>query len=335
MQKLIRSCLACLVMASPLCADEPFTSGAELSNAALVYWQAFSFLPRLDADQRTLLDEIEAGRKPVSAAKPLIESSSIALNFISIVPAKTECRWELIESGPGTLLPHLAKARLSARLMIQKARLAAAAGNNPAAFQCVASTILLARNVDEGVLVQLLVGDTLEALAIDQATALIPSAHRSTLEKFSRDLAEFPPRTTIAQAMTYERDLFGGWIKELMDGNRESARTTLKNLGNDLQADDLDAIVAGTQSDRRKRVKQFIEEYNRIISAAKQPAGKTLLEIEQMEQSLQESSNPLIRTLMPTFSRAMMRHAKIDQRLADLEEELKEAIGGSQQDRQR
>ena len=107
--------LLCGSATERLCGEEPFTSPAKVTNAALVYWQAFALLPELSQEDTQLLGQIEKGAKPLDEAGSLLARSGLALHLTRCVKPHTPCRWELVEDGPVTLLPHLSKARLLAR----------------------------------------------------------------------------------------------------------------------------------------------------------------------------------------------------------------------------
>jgi len=308
-----------------LCAEEPFTSPSKVTNAALVYWQAFALLPELSEDDTELLIQLENDTKPLEKAETLLARSRLALNFTRHVKQDTPCRWELIEEGPSTLLPHLSKARLLARLLVLQAKVDAEARNDAAAVDHLTRALLIARNVDEGVLVQMLVGDAIESLVMDAAEMRLATLDGLSLEQFADALSNLPPRTKFSQAMRYERDVFAEWMRPIMTGDIEEARKKLKQLGVGSNSGDLVTILSGTKKNRMHRFEEFLAAYGKIIDASKLPLAKAEQEFKRLEASFEESANPLVRLLMPAVGRANERHLEIDSRFAKFEIAVRKA----------
>ena len=305
-------------------AEEPFTSPAKVTNAALVYWQAFALLPQLSEDDTKLLSQIEKDAKPLEEAVPFLASSSEALQLTRNVKRDTPCRWELIEDGPNTQLPHLSKARLLARLLVLQAKVDANAGNSAVAVDHLSRAFLIARNVDEGVLVQMLVGGSIESLAIDAAHTLLKSSDGSSLDQFAKALSNLPTRTTFGQAISYERDLNAEWLRPIMTSDIETAREKLKQAGFLDDSFDLAAILSGTKENRTQRFEEMLAAYDQIIKAAKLPRPKAEQEFGRLAESFEESPNPLTRMLEAVFA-ANKPHAQIDARFTELEMAVREA----------
>lgn len=315
------------LLAGPLCGEEPFAADEGPSNAALVYWQAFAMLPELDTEETQLLAQVESGDKPVAAAKAILSRSGMANSLAKSVTPKTDCRWDLIKSGPGTLLPHLGKARLLARLMVLQARADAAAGNSSAAVDQLTAALLVARNVDEGVLIQMLVGDAIESLTLAAAEPLVAKLDAKALDQFADALSQLPPRTTVAQAIAYERDVFGLWLRPFLTGDAEKARAMLAGDDNTF---DIKGLLGGTKAERTRRFDEFISAYNKMIEASKLPPEKIHAEFERLELATTKSSNPLVRLLMPAVGRANVRHAEVDKSMAKFEKTVKDAANAAE-----
>jgi len=311
----------CGSVTGQLCGEEPFTSRAKVTNAALVYWQAFALLPEQSEEDTKLLNDLEKGSKQVVDARSLLTRSNTALSLISHLKPDTPCRWELIDNGPNTLLPHVSKARMLARLLILQARMDAESGKTEAAVDHLTQALLVARNVDEGVLVQMLVGDSIESLAADAAQSLLPRLGASSRGRFAEALSKLPTRTTFARAMSYERDVFARGVGPIMTVDRAA----LRQLGSDEDSPDVRAILAGTKRERTKWFEELLAEYSKLIEASKLPLPEANKEFERLESEVQDSPNPLIRLLMPSVGRANQKHAEVDARIAKLETTLRDA----------
>lgn len=329
MTKYLLQLLIALVLFGGICgrlfAEEPFASPAKVTNAALVYWQAFALLPELSDGDTKLLSHLEKDEQPLNKAEPLLAGSRLALGLIRHVKPDTPCRWELIEDGPSTLLPHLSKARLLARLLILKARIDAKSGDRAMALDQLSQALLLARNVDDGVLVQMLVGDSIESLAVDAAQELLPTLDRRSRDRLSEAIVNLPPRATFGKAIMYERDVFAEWLRPIVSDDNEEAREKLKPMGAINDSADMAAILAETREQRTQWFNELLAAYGDIVKASRLPLPNANQEFIRLEQSFSESPNPLIRLFMPASSRARERHMQIDARLAELQTALQDA----------
>ncbi len=322
---LIATLLFCGSVTGRLCGEEPFTAPTKVNNAALLYWQAFALLPELSEKDTKLLNNLEKGSGQVVDARSLLKGSKTAMRLISHLTPDTPCRWEFIENGPATLLPHLGKARLLARLLVLQAKMDVESGNPEAAVDHFARALLLARNVDEGFLVQMLVGDSIESLVVDAARSLQPKLGAPSRARFVVALSELPARTTFARAMSYERNVFAEWMRPIMTVETEKARTVLKSLGVEDDSPELEAILAGTKKERMQRFEEFHAGYGKMIEASKLPLPEASKEFDRLEKAMQRSSNPLIRLMTPSVGRANEKHAEVDARIEKLEAELRDA----------
>ena len=329
MRKQLRTLLPLLVLFSNMAvktrAEEPFVAPGQITNAALVYWQAFAFLPDLDEDETKLLQQAENDAEQLDKAKPLLSRTGTAINITQHVQPEVPCRWEMIEDGPGTLLPHLGKARLLARLIVLQAKLDVQAGEDAAAADHLASALLVARNVDGGVLVQMLVGDAIESKVIEATEDVMPELDEASLQRLSRSLAKLPARPSLGDAIRYERDIFAEWMRPVMTADADQAREKLKQLGMSESAE-MDAILAGSKKERSERFDEFVVEYGKLIEAGELPLPAAKKEFQRLEAALEKSSNPLVRMLMPAAGRAFERHTEVDRQFAMLQDALRDAL---------
>ena len=297
---------------------QPKMHSEKEENAALVYWQAFALLPELSGEDTKLLTDLEKGSELGVDARSLLTRSKTALSLISHLQPDMPCRWELIENGPSTLLPHLSKARTLARLLVLQARVDAESGKMEAAVDHLTQAFLVARNVDEGVLVQMVVGDAIESLAADVALSLLPKLDASSRDRFAEALSKLPKRTTFTQAMRHERDVFGRGAGKMMSD-------ALEQLGKGEDSPAVRAILAGTEKRQAMWLEELLAEYDKVIEASELPLAEANKNFERIEEEVQDSSNPLIQLMMPSLVGTNQKHARVDARIAKLETRLRDA----------
>lgn len=238
--------------------------------------------------------------------------------MISHLQPDTPCRWQLVEDGVNTLLPQLSKARTLARLLVLQARVDAESGKTETAVDHLIQAFLVARNVDEGVLVQMLVGDQIETLAADVALSLLPKLDAASRGRFAEALSKLPRRVTFARAMRYERDVFG-------QGAGRMINDSLAQLGKREDSPVVRAILAATKKKQTMWLEALLATYDRVIEASKLPLGEANQKFGRIEQEVQDSSNPLIQLMMPSLVGTNQRHVAVDARVAELEMRLRDA----------
>jgi hypothetical protein len=205
-----------------------------------------------------------------------------------------------------------------ARLLILQARMDAESGKTEAAVDHLTQAFLVARNVDEGVLVQMLVGDAIESLAADVAQSLLPKLGASSRGRFAEALSKLPIRTTFARAMIYERELFGRGAGRMLSD-------ALEQLGKGEDSPTVQAILTATKRKQERWLEELLAEYDKITEASKLPLTKANKELARLEAEVQDSPNPLIQLLIPSLVGTNQKHAKVDARIAELETRLRDA----------
>jgi len=295
--------------AVPVCGSEATTNQpAEIENAALVYWQSFALLPNLSEKEVKLLAQIEANEQRPSAASAILRKSQTSLGLVQHVSAKTQCEWQLIANGPATLLPHLGKARLLGRLLVVSSRVAAEEKRFAESIDQLAQALILARNVDEGSMVALLVGEWIEALAI-QAASNISDLDSESVQQLRRMTADLPNRLTFHDAIKAERDLFVPWLAKIDALEPGKAKAVLEEVGL-VNGTAFDPFLEATSDVRKSLIEECRVAFDMLISAAKEAPEKAKSSLRQLEVANQKSSNPLIVFLLPTPSSALGSHIK-------------------------
>ncbi len=242
-----------LLFGGSLLADEP------VSNAALKYWQAFSTIPRLDAALEEKLDEAcrEAGfATPVDPRlKEWLSQSEYSLRALHHGAAIEHCDWgvELRSDGAETLLPHIAKARTLARLALLRARQAFEQQENEQAARDVVAATVLARHVSQdGTLIGLLVGYSIEMNAMVVMAAYLPQIDSRLLQSTVEQLGSAPKMGSMTDAIASEEQFVDWAVEKLQvsgDGQLIDLCMTLTSSKQDAE----DLLVAGGSRE------QFIE----------------------------------------------------------------------------
>ena len=296
--------------------DEPFVEKDQIGNAALVYWQAFAVLPTVPDSGFGLDFNSEDAQYVVPPEdRELLEACQAAMNLAELIGPETPCRWEIVADGPQTLMPHLSKARLLARVLLSQALVDAEAQNFDRAIDRVIASMILARNVDEGSLINLLVAQAIETLSCSTAKTFVDDLSDESKKRLAGAVAQLPPRATLASTMRYEKELFFGWVANVILQEKEEAIAALKPLmgGEQLDASLLELLGQDAAS-KQEVIDEYSETFDRLIAAV-QPEVIDQDALDVMEEEINISKNPIIKSLIPGISRISRNYAENRQQL--------------------
>ena len=155
-------------------------------NAAILYQQAFAFLPK--GDDFELLaeflsdDEERSAQVPIRDIERIIAKSTFALDLLEKAAARPACRFPVDwESGYEALLPHLSGVRYSARLLAAKAVLDAMDGRTSEAFDDVTLILRMTNHVSaEPSLISQLVRLVCQFMAVDALNRIVEISRPDT-----------------------------------------------------------------------------------------------------------------------------------------------------------
>ncbi|QDU96116.1 hypothetical protein [Lignipirellula cremea] len=309
-------------------AEQPFAPDNRPTNAALVYWTAFAMLPELSDEESDLLPNWGTGEMRLKELASLRSQSRTSLQLAGHAEPTMDCQWQLIDSGPATLLPHISKARLLGMLFLLQAEADVAAGKNKAAIEHLASAWLLARNIDEGALIQLLVGHALEAQVLNIAEPLLPTLNAQERAQFKAAFEALPAPVEYATAIGYEQRMFGEWLRPLLTGEPQEAVARFKEISGQVDPLMLLGIFAGSKEVRLQRFNDFIGEYDKVAKASQLPPEEAKAEMKRLEEALPKSKNALARVMMPAFARSFTNHLELQARIARFKKALQDAPAG-------
>src|SRR5262245_1686725 len=170
--------LACLLPLLSVSRGEDVALDAKsdlAANAAMQYWQAFSRLPTLDKDEEKLL--ADWATIPLdAAAQKLIDSSQSSMLYLRRGAALPRCDWCLeYNAAMGLPLPQLWKARDVARFASLHVRKELERGDKKSAQTDARAIMVLGRHARrDPILVSILVGFSLENMAVDVVAPYVP-----------------------------------------------------------------------------------------------------------------------------------------------------------------
>jgi hypothetical protein len=223
---------ACLGPASAALAYPP-----DPDNAALLYYQAFLFHEQPggnDGVSKELADFVKGTTGPTSEIKQYVQNSHSAIEYVTRAAQRGQCDWGFVYSkGFSVALPQLTQCRSLAFLVLGDARLLAADGHYREALERCLSAKKLARHVGDDILIALLVGHAIDALADDcirDILGMMPPDSQ-TLAWLKGQLATVStPQGSFAKGLKYEQEM----ALDMMQMNRlPELREALK--GNDSQ----------------------------------------------------------------------------------------------------
>lgn len=204
-------------------ADEPpkATSPATVTNVAVIYWQAFSRMPKLTNEQsKAIAEAIASVSAPISdEVAEVISNSEGALQELQRAQVDAPCDWHLdVDQGPGMLLLHADKSRFISRVALLRARQRFSAGETDAAVSDVLSVYKMGRDCSAhpGVILTLVNGQ-IEQLASEVLAANLPLLNKEQLDKLTTSLRERPKASSLASAFREEGRSYTLWLTRMVD----------------------------------------------------------------------------------------------------------------------
>src|SRR5947208_17074547 len=106
------------LVGAAVCLLAPALAGAAEPNAALAYWKAFHFMPRLNQNEIKVISEWKTAK--LEDLRPLVGEAPAWHLYLHRAAKIKACDWgpDHDEDGIYHLLPHLDKGRMLARLAL-------------------------------------------------------------------------------------------------------------------------------------------------------------------------------------------------------------------------
>jgi hypothetical protein len=243
---LFRLTLAALSVTSMLRAGEP---NRPPINPALLYWQAAALLPEFKPEQSTLLNDLASGHQPFDekAAKGLPNCEGSLRLARKAAESTAPCDWGLlVEDGPEMTLPHIAKLRQIASILLVQADIQFADGKINDGLESVLTVHRLARHAGAG---DLLIGNLVQ-YAIETNVLRTAARHclgwdTPTRHAYAEMIQNLPPLHTTQAAYRGEH-LFVDWLDRKLtqvaehNGDRENL---IKTLVGDIKPAEKEALA--------------------------------------------------------------------------------------------
>ena len=228
MKRLVMICLLLAAAAMPVSiasAQTDWRGPKELAdNAALKYWLAFGTLTTLtDADYNLIMNWHGSGPDP--AAAHVVELCETSLRMFHEAVKCKWCNWGLVNEGPGTEMPHLAKVRELARRACFRARYRAATGDGNGAVEDILAVFALSRhcNADSSPIAYL-VRLAIQRLATNAAADTLERLNPEQLGKLAEGLDSLPQCCSLRDAFLDESEnRFGWWADHIKRGGIKAA----------------------------------------------------------------------------------------------------------------
>ncbi len=202
-------------------ADTPAGGTASSPNAAVIYWQAFAALPRLEGEQKTKYEAaIKSTTDPIpDDLQPIMARFDTSLRELHRAREVAACDWNLnYDDGPGLILPHLQKARELSRAALLRARLRFAAKATDDAVADVVAVLKMARDCGSSpLLVSVLVDIAIEQMATELLSANLSSLSPKQLDSLATSLETLPATPSMVDCMRLEGRVFGDWMERFIN----------------------------------------------------------------------------------------------------------------------
>lgn len=317
-------------------ADGPIDLSA---NAALHYWQAFATMPKLtDAEQTKVTAEyLTMALDP--RARELVTKAEYALRCMRRGAALPRCEWAIDWKAEGidALLPQLNAARMLTTFACLRARVSFNEGRNAEAIDDVVAALTLGRHASQdGSLIGVLVGYSIEARMSDALALYLPRLGAGTIKDLKQRLNGLPaggqPAVALRTCEENSLDWLARKVKEAKD--RESLLSFLRMFavseGNADNAEERSraflAECGGDAAGVLKFVEQTRPSYARMGRIFDLPADQFDKEFEREKKN--QADNPVFRAFFPALPKCRSAQTRAEVRRALLSAALAVQIDG-------
>lgn len=303
----------------------PVTVPADPTNAALVYWRAWSLEPTDLSDQ--IKNKFESG-KPVDPKGELADllrkpETTQVIRQVLQASRLPECDFGIVYSdGFMALLPHLSKLRASARVVAADAALAAAEGRVDDATERIAAIYRMSRQLSgEGLLISSLVSPAVAGLGHAQVKANV-EAGRFTHAQAAMLVDEIDAYSEsdpfgMRRSVAMEGSVMITWIEKNFTGHDAGARLADALITDAQVSPDtpLEAIRVMNEDALRQTTSQVREYYRLCIEVFDLPDAEDRL--NALAKDVAEGKfGPLAHVLAPSMTKILASDRKCRKELA-------------------
>ncbi|HYG78004.1 MAG TPA: hypothetical protein VEK08_23565 [Planctomycetota bacterium] len=288
--------LLCVLSCAGYCAEVKLPP-----NAALQYWQAFSFMSDIPKEDRNLMglawDKIPADKRPLFAQK-----LHVVMNFLKRGAQISQCDWgiDMKRDGPGTLMPHLGKCREIARAGCLVARNHFENGRHKESVDLIFEVLTLARHTSsgDGSLISKLVEVAISSIAIDALARQIPQLPPVELAQIEQRFKALPEGLPFTQTMRGERQM-AHYIKRFFEDPkvRQEAGKEVVDQFKEFEQ------LLGTPAAREEQFKMLDAFYTEVEAALALPYVEFEAAMKAIEPRI-KNAGELAQLLWPAMTRS-------------------------------
>lgn len=296
----IKSIVLCVaLLGSPVLADEAPKTG----NAALRYWQAFSFLPSGPALDK--LEEIDPASKE---GEELSQSLKSSLETFHRGAQFNQCDWGLdYELGYELALPHLSKARALARSAMFESKRARAMQDTPRSWALIGDTLTLSRHLQtDPLIINDLVSVAIQHLALTEAARHATTDSPEQLKALVKRMDAAPPQAQLKAYIETEKK-FGLDVLRRTQGNPAA----LQELVNGAKQPTSQPANAPVDPGLQLAIKGAEEAYDRLSACMALPPAERAAAIDKVLADTSKKGDMasiFIQTLLPALKSWQSAH---------------------------
>jgi hypothetical protein len=335
------TCLALMILTLPAARGEPFRTDI---NPALLYYQAFLLAPDLSpADRDSLFTTNWQGQKLPERFGKIVAGYDSQFKLVrEAAQQKMPCDWGIdMSPGPGTLLPHLVRAKWIAQAAQLRAMWDLQHGNQPGARDDLLAAVLLGRNVSrDGTMIGALVQQAIEAIVYANVAGNFGQFSPETLKQLVDGFDAAPAQGTVAAAMMSEKFLGPDWLankirklqqenpgndSKVMEAIREDESMQGFYYGNKYNGNEekrdtniwqrIFVASGGTSDGLLKLVRDLEPLYPRLARIMTLPQPECEDQIQKFAAEVQKSQNPLVPVAFPIPNPLQLRHRELRSQL--------------------
>jgi hypothetical protein len=260
-------------------------------NAALLYYQAFLALPKVEDPVDTQLRDYADGKTELNKAiEDYVGSCRGAIGLAVAASELRQCDWGLRYSeGFNMLLSHLGQIRGLARVLIAEARVLASKGDYEPAFERCVTVLKMSRHVGDETLISFLVAVAVESMTdncIGDLLGQIPTDSK-TLEQLKKELDALAKKPlSVAKPLETEQEVA---VKQMSMARIGELMTAIDPKKSEKEAVDM-ATKLGGETFLKKCQDHYGKHMDSAISILRSdsPYAKTHQQLTELAQKLEK-----------------------------------------------
>ncbi len=294
-------------------------------NPALLYWQAFHFLPERSPAEEKIFDQRRTAVLDHSYEALSARYDTVFRFVRRATDLKSTADWGIdFADGPEALLPHLAKAKAVAQAAQFRARLHLEHGRENEAIQDLVGALVLGRQLSkDGTLISKLVQIAIDNIVV---SSVAENYHAFSTEGLKKLMAEFdasPAGNSVSNCIGIGERLFVDWYRRQLaaihakhPGDEAGIMREIRDLlartvtdGSDTEknyakADELIAAAGGTSRGMLALIEGMNPLYDEMQSIAALPLAKFEDANQAFFERMETSTNLFAKEFFPALKKA-------------------------------